>query len=162
MKGGLLPHGVQLDDGAYDLIVLLDVLEHIPDDLGTLRALLPKLAKGGRFLVTVPASPWMWSSHDAAHHHHRRYTAASLTRVFDDAGYRVRYRSHFNTVLFPLIAGARLAGKLLKREGGDDAIPPKPLNSLLTKLFGAERHLVGRARLPFGVSLALVAESAKR
>jgi SAM-dependent methyltransferase len=162
VKGGLLPDGVQLDDGAYDAIVLLDVLEHIPDDLGTLKALRPKLAKGGRFLVTVPASPWMWSSHDAAHHHHRRYTAASLTKVFEEAGYRIRYRSHFNTVLFPLIASARIAGKLLKREGGDDAIPPKPVNSLLKGLFGLERHLVGRTALPFGVSLALVAEPANR
>jgi SAM-dependent methyltransferase len=162
VKGGLLPDGVQLDDGGYDLIVLLDVLEHIPDDLGTLKALRPKLAKGGRFLVTVPASPWMWSSHDAAHHHHRRYTAGSLTKVFEEAGYRVRYRSHFNTVLFPLIAGARLAGKLLRREGGDDAIPPRSLNNLLKRLFGLERHLVGRAALPFGVSLALVAEPASR
>jgi len=162
VKGGLLPDGVQLDDGAYDLIVLLDVLEHIPDDLGTLRALRSKLAPGGRFLVTVPAAPWMWSSHDAAHHHQRRYTAASLTKVFKEAGYRVRYRSHFNTVLFPLIAGARIAGKLLRREGGDDAIPPKPVNNLLKGLFGLERHLVGRGTLPFGVSLALVAEPANR
>ena len=162
VKGGLLPDGVALDDGAYDLIVLLDVLEHIPDDLGTLRALRPKLAIGGRFLVTVPAAPWMWSSHDSAHHHQRRYTAASLTRVVEEAGYRIRYRSHFNTVLFPLIAGARLGGKMLKREGGDDAIPPWPLNGLLKGLFGLERHLVGRTALPFGVSLALVAEPASR
>lgn len=162
VKGGLLPDGVQLDDGAYDLIVLLDVLEHIPDDLGTLLALRSKLAPGGRFLVTVPAAPWMWSSHDAAHHHQRRYTAASLSKVFEEAGYRVRYRSHFNTVLFPLIAGARIAGKLLRREGGDDEIPPRPLNSLFRGLFGLERHLVGRGTLPFGVSLALVAEPASR
>ncbi len=162
VKGGLLPDGVHLEDGAYDLIVLLDVLEHIPDDLGTLAALRSKLARDGRLLVTVPASPWMWSSHDAAHHHHRRYTAATLTKVFEAAGFRVRYRSHFNTVLFPLIAAARLAGKLLRREGGDDAIPPRPVNGLLRGLFGLERHLVGRAALPFGVSLALVAEPASR
>ena len=162
VKGGLLPDGVQLEDGAYDLIVLLDVLEHIPDDLGTLAALRAKLAPGGKLLVTVPAAPWMWSAHDHAHHHHRRYTARSLTDVFQAAGFQVRYRSHFNTVLFPLIAAARIAGKLLKRSGGDDAIPPRPVNSLLRALFGAERHLVGRAALPFGVSLALVAEPAKR
>lgn len=162
VKGGLLPDGVELEDGAYDLIVLLDVLEHIPDDLGTLAALRGKLRPGGRLLVTVPASPWMWSSHDAAHHHHRRYTAATLTSVFKAAGFQVRYRSHFNTVLFPLIAAARLAGKLLRRAGGDDAIPPRPVNGLLRGLFGLERHLVGRTALPFGVSLALVAEPASR
>ncbi len=162
VKGGLLPDGVQLEDGAYDLIVLLDVLEHIPDDKGTLAALRSKLASGGKLMVTVPAAPWMWSAHDLAHHHQRRYTARSLTEVFQAAGFRVSYRSHFNTVLFPLIAAARIAGKLLGREGGDDTIPPKPLNRLLRGLFGAERHLVGRAALPFGVSLALVAEPANR
>lgn len=162
VKGGLLPDGVELEDGAYDLIVLLDVLEHIPDDRGTLAALRPKLAEGGRLMVTVPAAPWMWSAHDLAHHHQRRYTAGTLTDVFRAAGFRVQYRSHFNTLLFPLIAAARIAGRLLRREGGDDDIPPRPLNRLLKGLFGAERHLVGRASLPFGVSLALVAEPANR
>lgn len=158
IKGGLLPDGVELEDAAYHLIVLLDVLEHIPDDLATLAALRSKLAPGGRLMVTVPATPWLWSAHDAAHHHHRRYTAESLARVFRDAGYRVRYRSHFNTVLFPLIAAARLVGRITGREGGDDAIPPRPINGMLKGLFGAERHLLGRMKLPFGVSLALVAE----
>lgn len=162
VKGGLLPDGVQLDERAYDLIVLLDVLEHIPEDLGTLAALRPKLARGGRLMVTVPAAPWMWSAHDAAHHHHRRYTAETLGEVFAKAGYRVRYRSHFNTILFPLIAAARIAGRLAKRESGDDAIPPRPLNRLLQGLFGLERHALGRMELPFGVSLALVAEPVSR
>lgn len=162
VKGGLLPDGVELEDGAYDLIVLLDVLEHITDDHGTLAALRTKLAPGGRLLVTVPAMPWLWSAHDSAHHHHRRYTAASLARLFKAAGFRIRYRSHFNTLLFPLIVGARAAGKLLRREGGDDAMPPAPVNNLLKMLFASERHLVGRASLPFGVSLALVAEPSTR
>ena len=162
VKGGLLPDGVKLEDSAYDLIVLLDVLEHIPDDEATLAALRSKLAPDGRLIVTVPAAPWMWSAHDLAHHHQRRYTAKTLTDVFQAAGFRVRYRSHFNTVLFPLIAAARIVGRLLRREGGDDAIPPRPVNRLLRGLFGAERHLLGRASLPFGVSLALVAEPANR
>jgi SAM-dependent methyltransferase len=162
VKGGLLPDGVELENGAYHLIVLLDVLEHIPDDRGTLAALRSKLAPGGRVMVTVPAAPWMWSAHDAAHHHHRRYAAATLTKVFADAGYQVRYRSHFNTVLFPLIAAARVAGKVTGREGGDDAIPPKPVNNLLQRLFGLEGHVLGRMKLPFGVSLALVAEPSTR
>lgn len=162
VKGGLLPDGVELEDGAYDLIVLLDVLEHIPDDHGTLTALRAKLAPGGRLLVTVPATPWLWSAHDAAHHHHRRYTGKSLTRVFEGAGFQIRYRSHFNTLLFPLIVAARAAGKLLNRHGGDDAMPPAAVNNLLKMLFASERHLVGRASLPFGVSLALVAEPSTR
>ena len=162
VKGGLLPDGVDLADGRYDLIAMLDVLEHIPGDLEALTALRPKLAAGGRILVTVPASPWLWSAHDVAHHHHRRYTAATLAGVFAAAGYQVRHLTHFNAALFPLIVAARAAGKLLKREGGDDAIPPRPINAMLERLFAAERHWVGRRTLPFGVSLAIVAEPATR
>src|SRR5579872_4427310 len=87
-KGGLLPDGVDLADGAYDMIAMLDVLEHIPGDQEALAALGPKLAPGGRILVTVPANPWLWSSHDVAHHHQRRYTAKTLREIFDAAGFR--------------------------------------------------------------------------
>ena len=162
IKGGLLPDGVDLPDEAYDLIAMLDVLEHIPGDAEALAALLPKLAEGGRILVTVPANPGLWSAHDTAHHHQRRYTAESLRAVFEGNGYRVRHLTHFNTLLYPLVVAARAVGKLLKREGGDDAIPPAPVNAALTRVFGVERHWVGRRTLPFGVSLAIVAERATR
>jgi SAM-dependent methyltransferase len=162
IKGGLLPDGVDLADGTYDLIAMLDVLEHIPEDGPALAALAPKLADGGRILVTVPATPWLWSAHDTAHHHHRRYTAESLRAVFEANGYRVRHLTHFNTLLFPVVVAARVVGKLLKREGGDDAMPSGPVNGILKALFGAERHWVGRRTLPFGVSLGIVAERATR
>ncbi len=162
IKGGLLPDGVDLADGAYDLIAMLDVLEHIPGDAEALAALLPKLAEGGRILVTVPAGPGLWSAHDAAHHHQRRYTAESLRAVFEASGYRIRHLTHFNTILYPLVVAARAVGRLLKREGGDDAMPPAPVNGVLQALFGAERHWVGTRTLPFGVSLAVVAERATR
>lgn len=162
IKGGYLPDGVALPDGHYDLIVLLDVLEHIPEDLPALSALRRKLAPGGRLLVTVPAMPWLWSAHDAAHHHQRRYTAKTLTDVFTRAGFRLRHRTYFNTVLFPLIVAARAVGKVTGREGGDDAMPPRPLNRLLEALFGAERYWVAGRSLPLGVSLAVVAELTTR
>jgi SAM-dependent methyltransferase len=157
VKGGLLPDGVELEDGAYHLIVLLDVLEHIPDDLATLRALAPKLAPGGRLVMTVPAMPSMWSKHDVAHHHHRRYTAGTLAKVLKDGGFTIDHMTHFNTLLMPLIVGARLIGRVLKREGGDDAMPSPAVNRLLERVFGAEAQLVTRMRLPIGVSLGVVA-----
>lgn len=162
IKGGYLPDGVELEDGRYDLIVLLDVLEHIPADLPALAALKAKLAPGGRILVTVPAMPWLWSAHDAAHHHQRRYTARTLSDVFTRAGLKLRHRTYFNSILFPLVVAARAAGKLTGREGGDDAMPPAPLNRLLESLFAAERYWVAGRSLPFGVSLAAVAEATTR
>lgn len=162
IQGGYLPDGVTLADGHYDLIVLLDVLEHIPGDQEALTALRAKLAPGGKLFVTVPAMPWLWSAHDVAHHHQRRYTPKALADVFTRSGFRITHRTHFNTVLFPLIVLARAIGKITKREGGDDAMPPAPVNSLLTGLFGAERYIVPRGSLPFGVSLAAVAEPITR
>lgn len=158
VKGGLLPDGVTLEDGAYHLIAMLDVLEHIPGDHEALTALRPKLAPGGRMLVTVPAMPWLWSAHDVAHHHQRRYTAKSLRATFETTGFRVRHLVYFNSLLFPLIVAARAAGRLTGHQGGDDAMPPKAVNAVLKTLFASERYLVGRGSLPFGVSLGIVAE----
>lgn len=159
VKGGLLPDGVALVDGAYALIAMLDVLEHIPGDRETLAALAAKLAPGGRMLVTVPAMPWLWSAHDVAHHHQRRYTARGLRRLFEASGYRVRHLTYFNSILFPLVVAARGVGRITGREGGDDALPPPLVNALLDRTFGLERHWVARRSLPFGVSLGIVAEA---
>lgn len=156
--GGLLPDGVALADGRYDLIVLLDVLEHIEDDVGTLKVLRHKLAPGGRIVLTVPASPWLWSAHDVAHHHKRRYTATTLRAAFAAGGLHVRHMSHFNTLLYPLVAAVRILGRITGREGSDDAMPSAPLNWLFEHVFAAERYWVTRASLPFGVSLLAVVE----
>jgi SAM-dependent methyltransferase len=140
-------------NGAYDLIALLDVLEHIEDDKAALASIRTKLKPGGRILVTVPANKWMWSAHDVVHHHFRRYNSATLAAAVSSAGLKLDYVSHFNTLLFPLAAGFRLLGKLTGRKEADDAQPPPAINALFTSVFGLERHLIGQVPLPFGVSL---------
>jgi SAM-dependent methyltransferase len=148
-----LPELPGIEDGHYQLIALLDVLEHIEDDIAALASIRRKLAPGGHILLTVPANPWMWSAHDVAHHHHRRYSAAALRSSVARAGLRIDLLSHFNSLLFPLAAAARLGGKLAGKEDSDDHLPARPVNAVLTRVFGLERHLVGRIPLPFGVSL---------
>ncbi len=140
----------------FDLIALLDVLEHVPDDKKSLAAIFDILKPGGALLLTVPANPWMWSAHDLAHHHHRRYRKAEIGGLASAAGYEVELLSPFNTLLFPLIAGVRAVNKKLGRDSADDALPPKPVNGMLDKIFGAEAGLVGRLPFPFGVSLIAV------
>ena len=161
IKGGYLPDGVRLEKGRYDLIVLLDVLEHIPEDRTALASLADKLAPGGRLLLTVPGIPALWSGHDVAHHHQRRYTDRTLRDVVREAGFRPIHRSAFNTALLPVVVAVRALNRLLGRKGGDDDKLPSPLvNRMLARLFGAERHLAVRGWLPVGVSIALVAEVA--
>jgi SAM-dependent methyltransferase len=151
-----LPDLSAFPERGFDLIALLDVLEHVADDHSALKAIWARLKPGGRLILTVPANPWMWSAHDVAHHHHRRYRRAQLERLAGDAHYEIDLLSPFNTILFPLIAAARGAGKILGRESADDSMPPEAVNSLLRRLFALESRLVGRIPLPFGVSLVAV------
>lgn len=143
-------------DGTYDVIALLDVLEHISDDVTSLQSLKRKLKPGGKILLTVPANPWMWSAHDLAHHHHRRYTQKSLNSVIAWAGLKVDLMSHFNSLLFPVAAAARVIGKLVGKTTSDDQMPAAPVNALLTGIFGLERALIGRVPLPAGVSIVAI------
>jgi SAM-dependent methyltransferase len=156
VKDARLPDLSMFDRDSYDLVALLDVLEHVPDDIGSLRAIHRRLKPGGALLLTVPANPWMWSAHDVAHHHFRRYTRATLRRLFDQAGFEIQLLSHFNSLLFPPIAAARLVGKARGNDGADDALPAARANALLNMVFGLEAGLIGRLPMPFGVSLVAV------
>ncbi len=151
-----LPELAGIAGASYDLIALLDVLEHIEGDLAALASIKAKLRPGGRILITVPANEWMWSAHDTVHHHYRRYNRATLGKIVAEAGLRVQMMSHFNSLLFPLAAAVRIAGKITGREEADDAQPAAPLNTLFKGVFGLERHLVGRVPMPFGISLVAV------
>ena len=121
------------------------------------------LRPGGWILVTVPAFPFLWSGHDEAHHHKRRYLRRGLLKRIREAGFEPVQATYFNGFLFPVIAGIRLLRKLFGRAGGDDeAMPPAPLNLLLTLIFGWERHLIGRLSMPVGVSILALARRPDR
>lgn len=151
-----LPELTGIEDGRYDLVAILDVLEHVEDDCAALASIARKLKPGGRILITVPAHPWMWSAHDVVNHHHRRYTRATLRKVIGDAGLKLHLLSWFNSLLFPLAAAARLVGRITGKEDSDDALPPGPVNALFETLFGLERHAIGRLPFPPGVSLVAI------
>jgi SAM-dependent methyltransferase len=152
-----LPELEGVEAGAYDLVALLDVLEHVEDDRGSLESIARRLKPGGKILLTVPAHPWMWSAHDVVNHHKRRYTKKGFRSVIEAAGLKVELLSYFNSLLFPLAAAARLAGRVTGKEDSDDRLPPAPVNKAFEFLFGLERYAVGRVPFPPGVSLVAIA-----
>jgi SAM-dependent methyltransferase len=162
---GTLPHDLPFGNRLFDLAVMTDVLEHLDDPQASLSALYARLKRGGWLLVTVPALPWLWSEHDLTHHHRCRYRAEELRTTVTAAGFRVTYLSHYNFMLFPAIACARIWDKL-KRRGSivpngrhDLAMPAIPLNRLLLRLFASERHVIGRFSVPVGISLIALARA---
>lgn len=152
-----LPDLSSFPEAHFDIVALLDVLEHVEQDEAALAAILGRLKPGGALLVTVPGNPWMWTAHDAAHHHFRRYRKRALEALLRKAGFEIQLLSPFNSLLFPLIAAARMVGKLTGRESADDAMPPAPVNGALRGIFALEAPLIGRLPMPFGVSLVAVA-----
>jgi SAM-dependent methyltransferase len=157
VKHEALPEQCSFDNNFFDLIVMLDVLEHIKDDGKALGVLRDKLKTGGKLLVAVPAYMFLWSGHDVANHHWRRYTRAGLRRVIASAGFVNGYASYFNVCLFPAAALGRFI-KRIKGDGSHDLAMPAPwLNRALTSLFGNEALFIPKISFPFGVSLMAIA-----
>ena len=143
--------------GSFDLITLLDVLEHIDDDRGALRELRRVARPGGLLLVTVPAYPQLWSSHDELNRHCRRYTRGELLDRAVESGWRPIRTTHFNLLLLPAAAGWRVAERLRPRQAAPTSElvrTPATLNWLLEQPLRVEAALLrtGR-RIPAGLSL---------
>ena len=157
VREGRLPGDLVVEPGWAEVVLLLDVLEHLADEAAALETARRALTADGLLVVTVPAYQWLWSGHDVALGHRRRYTASRLRRVVERAGFRVLRVSYFNTLLFPALALMR-AWKQLAGDTTHDLRRPVPaLNRWLERVFALERHVVPRCALPFGASLLLVA-----
>ena len=148
----------------YDLVMMLDVLEHIADDLGALRAACAALRPGGHLLLTVPALRCLWSRHDEANAHHRRYGPQGLLALLDRAGFVVETtRFAFAWTVAPLLARRLIAPA--RGEAGSGVsdyqvtIPPPALNRALACLSRADHELGRLVPWPVGGSLLAVARN---
>lgn len=157
IQGGI--EALPYEDARFDLILALDVIEHIEDDRGALRELRRVASPSGRLMITVPAYQWLWSHHDETHHHYRRYTLRRLREAAASARWRPERATYFNSLLLPPIAAVRqLAGRngnASKRSDYDKS--PAPLNRLLELPMRAEAKAIARGySFPAGVSIGMV------
>lgn len=161
VQRGWLPDGLPKFGELFDLVVMLDVLEHIADDRASLLRIKTLLRDGGYLLLTVPAFQSLWSHHDELLNHHRRYRRRGLVGLLRDCGFRTVKATYFNSLLFPLAAPVRLAQRWLRLHSQEAglSIPPPGVNRLLTRLFAAEAPLALGPGLPFGLSLLVLART---
>ncbi len=158
VENGWLPDGLPFGDRRFDLIVALDVLEHVDDDRAAAKALHDRLTPGGQLIVTVPAYAWLWGWRDEFSRHKRRYARPALIARLAEAGLDVTYGSYFNTLLFPLaVAYAQLEQLLFSSAYQAIAVPPAPLNRALAAVFELERLFIPRVAFPYGLSILICA-----
>jgi SAM-dependent methyltransferase len=153
----------------FDVIGLFDVIEHLPDDVATLRVLHEALAPGGVVMVTVPAHAWLWSRFDEAACHCRRYECSTLERALVDGGYAVEDMTEFMSTTLPLVwlnrRAMRATGRNRQRRRAPDADPVRDelkirpgINGVLTWFLMREAQWIGRGgHLPWGTSILAVA-----
>jgi SAM-dependent methyltransferase len=150
-------------DESFDLITCLDVIEHTPDDVASLRELRRVARPGGALLVTVPAYQLLWSSHDVANHHYRRYRSPRLLAAAREAGWEPRGWTYFNSILLAPAAMVRLSERLRRGrrrrppEHSHVEMTPRWLDGVLELPLRIEAAAIGRGlRLPAGLSLMAV------
>jgi SAM-dependent methyltransferase len=146
--------------GDADVVLLMDVIEHVDDDIALLRSYAVSARPGTRFIVSVPAFSWMWSPHDEFLEHRRRYTLGQALSALSSAGLKPVGGFYFFAALFPAIAAVRLCRRVLgvQAHAGSDVRPHHPLtNRLLAWVCRAESSIARHNRL-FGLTAFAVAE----
>lgn len=146
------------EDGSFDLVTALDVVEHLDDDVAGLMEMRRVLRPGGRALLFVPAFMFLWGVQDDVSHHRRRYTLPGLRRVLREAGYEVERATYANISFFaPILLGRVLMRATGLRPASENNINVSALNGVLGRILGAESSLLRRMDFPFGVSALCIA-----
>lgn len=156
-------NGIEVDfpDESFDLILAMDVVEHIKDDNLVIKELERLLKPNGHLIITVPAYQWMWGVQDEVSHHFRRYTMRSVIKlVKDHSSLLVLKKTYFNTFLFPAVALVRLVSKWfnIKNRESDFDISDNFLNPIFYLIFNMEIKILKWIQYPFGVSILIILE----
>jgi SAM-dependent methyltransferase len=146
------------EDGTFDLVTALDVVEHIDDDVAGLREFRRVLKPDGRILLFVPTFMFLWGLQDDVSHHRRRYSLPELARAVEEAGFEVERMTYANITFFlPILLGRKLMSLTGVRTESENNINVPALNGLFGAIFGAERAALRYLNFPFGVSGLCVA-----
>lgn len=146
------------EDGTFDLVTALDVVEHMDDDLAGLREMRRVLRPGGRVLLFVPTFMFLWGLQDDVSNHRRRYRLPELRRVLEQAGFEIERTTYANIAFFlPILAMRQLMRLTGLKADSENNINVTALNGVLGSVFGAESWLLKFMNLPFGVSGLCVA-----
>ncbi|MCX6253816.1 MAG: class I SAM-dependent methyltransferase [Bacteroidia bacterium] len=144
-----------LPNQIVDVIVMLNVLEHIEDDVRALQKAYDLLKPDGYLIIEVPAGPYFYDAYDAELHHFRRYSVSELHGKLTQVGFNVCKESHLGFILFPAFAAVKFMNKwspfrknkAIVREQVGSTVS----NGLVKLAMKFESKHLSNFQLPFGV-----------
>lgn len=136
-----------VDAPQADLVLLMDVLEHVENDVALLAEYVAKARPGTRFLITVPAFEALWSAHDDYLGHYRRYTIKRLRGVVAAAGLTELRAHYYFAAILPAVALVRLLRRRAKPDRSDMAPAPRWVSAVLKAVLGLELRFAGANRI---------------
>lgn len=145
----------------FDIVLLLDVIEHVPDDQKLLNAAHKLLKKNGLLIVMVPAGLYLWSKFDIISGHFRRYTKKSLLSSINKSSFHVNYITYFMSLILPVYLARALIYRK-KAQTDSNAIQKQNLrlnsfvNTTLLKICQIESFILRKIRPFLGASLIAI------
>jgi len=146
---GIAPRDLGEEAGYAHALLLMDVLEHVPDDRAVLKPLIHAAHPGALILITVPADMKLWSSHDVGLLHYRRYDPDMLQKAWAGLPVELVAMTHFCSRLYPLARLQRGLGTVREKlsplpakRNWDMKVPAGPMNRLLERTFAGESSVV--------------------
>jgi len=128
-----------------DVVLLMDVIEHVDDDVALLSDYASRAPNGARFLISVPAFQFLWSGHDDFLEHKRRYTRKGLRDVVRRSGLTPMQSNYYFGLVFPLAAATRLVSRW---RGPSENLARSQLQNH-SALVNATLTAICKAELPF-------------
>lgn len=150
--------------GAFAGVLSRDVLCIVPREEAAARELARVLELGGALVLSSPAFRMLSGAHDRAVGGLRRHTAPELKRRLEEAGLEVRRTTYANFFLaVPIwflrkVTGAMARGRPREDARSDFGIAPSSFKEIFFYLLSLEARVVARGRLPFGVTVLVLAE----
>lgn len=144
-------------DNKFDIVLAMDILEHIKDDELSIKEIRRVLKDGGLAIIFVPAFNFLWGKSDELGRHYRRYRLKDLKLKIKNNGFYIIKASYFNFFLFAPIMFARFFIRILSIPiKSENEIGIKSINSILYFIFYTESILFNYINFPFGVSAMVI------
>lgn len=144
-------------DNTFDLVVAMDLLEHLEDDTTAIMEIQRICKESGYVFITVPAYQCMWSAHDEALDHKRRYSLNDIVDKLKAVGFSIEKASYFVSTAFP----AGFIHRMIQRKSSPSSdLAPVPwiVNTILASIMKCEAWIAWTIGLPFGMTAFVLAK----